>query len=360
MRIIHLRDSPFVGGPEKQILGQCARLDRRLYDPLVVSFADNALTQAARESDVPARVIPDGKAALPTAVAALGEILRERREAVVVSSGFKADFTAWLACRSERVPWIAWFHGYTGVTPRVRMYEAIDLRVLRRARAVLAVCETAAARLRKLGLANVAAVSNAVDADDIAARGDRKSARAELAISDDDLVIGAASRLSPEKGLEYLLDAVPAVLRRHPNARFVLIGDGPMGDALRHRCAVLGMPHRVTFAGFREDAAYLLKAFDVFVLPSLKENLPVALLEAMSCGVSVVATDVGGVREVLAPVGVEPIAPRSSRAIAAAITQLLEDPDARSTDSRRLPARAREFSFERQIEALMAVVGAQR
>ena len=359
MRIIHLRDSPFVGGPEKQILGQCARLIGSSYEPMVISFAGpngNSLTQASRELGIPSRIVPDGKAAFPAAVCALRAILDEDSSAVVISSGFKADFTAMIACRSARVPWIAWFHGYTGVTSRVRLYEAVDIRVLHRARTVLAVCEAAAAKLRKLGLANTAVVPNAIDAGVVAAHGDRGSARLELGISHDDLVIGAASRFSPEKGLGYLLDAVPSVLGRYPNVRFVLIGDGPMREALERKCAEIGISNNVQFVGFRDDAVHLLKALDMFVLPSLRENVPVALLEAMACGLGVVATDVGGVREVLEPAGVEPVVPGSSLAIAEAIIGRLEHPDARIAESRLLQARAHDYSFDRQVSAVRAVV----
>ena len=110
------------------------------------------------------------------------------------------------------------------------------------------------------------------------------------------------------------------------------------------------------FTGFREDATRLMKAMDVFVLPSLRENLPVALLEAMACGVSVVATDVGGVREVLQPAGVDPVAPGSSQPLARAVNALLDDPQLRARCAEALCARAGDFTFDKQVSLMESVI----
>lgn len=362
MTIIHLRDSPFVGGPEKQILGQCARLDRSLFDPLIVSFTvsePNPFMRAASELGIQTASVPDGKITFSSAVKGLRAMLRENSNCIVISSGFKADLTAWLACRAESVPWVAWFHGYTAVTPQVRAYEALDTYAIRRARAVIAVCETAARKLRGLGLRNVISVPNAIDVDIISSHGTRQSARRELGIGDDELVVGTAARFSAEKGLEYFIDAAPWVFERHPDARFVLIGDGPLRCELERRSQKLQVSGRVLFTGFRDDVTWLLKSMDVFVLPSLMENLPVALLEAMACGASVVATGVGGVKEVIEPAGVQPIVPRSSDAIAHAINEYLDSPQLRARRSEALLARAREFSFDRQIEMMLQAINTQ-
>lgn len=354
--VIHLRDSPFVGGPEKQILGQCARLDRSRFDPLIVSFTrtgSNALTVAAAELGICCASVSDGKLALVPAVRQLSALTRRAGRCVVVSSGFKADFTAALVCASQRIPWIAWFHGYTGVTARVRLYESIDMLALRRAQCTVAVCERAAGQLREAGLQPVVVVPNAVDVDLIASHGTRQSARRELGLDDGDLVVGSAARLSVEKGFSYLVDAARMILAAHPNARFLLIGDGPARAELERRAEQLGIARRFIFAGLRAEAASLIKAMDVFVLPSLKENLPVALLEAMACGVRVVATDVGGVSDVLCGTGVKPIAPCCVEALAGAVVEGLRNP---GMGSARRIARAREFSFDRQVGLIEALV----
>ena len=364
--VIHLRDSPFVGGPEKQILGQCARLDRSRIEPMIVSFdarGSLALTRAARQLGIRTESLPDGKLAFPNAVRQLRRIVTASGECVVVSSGFKADLTAWLACSRESVPWIVWFHGHTAATARVRVYEALDTIAAHRASTVIAVCEASARHLRESGLRNVVVVPNAIDASLIASDGSRETARGELGLGEEELVVGTAARLSVEKGIGHLIDAAPAVLAKHPTARFVIIGDGPLRGDLERRAQAQGVSDRCMFTGFRVDAVGLIKAFDVFVLPSLRENMPVALLEAMACGVSVVATDVGGVREVLEPAGIEPITPGSAQAITRAVGELLADPGRRAQCASAAANRAGEFSFERQValvqDSVLRVAGAQ-
>jgi glycosyltransferase involved in cell wall biosynthesis len=106
-------------------------------------------------------------------------------------------------------------------------------------------------------------------------------------------------RLAPEKGLDLLIDAWPAVVARHPRARLTLIGDGPERPALTARVARLGMADAIAMPGASTDPAPLLRANDLFVLPSREEGMSVALLEAMALGVPIVASDIPGNRRLV-------------------------------------------------------------
>lgn len=357
--VIHLRDSPFVGGPEKQVLGQSVLLDKGRFEPVIVSFAKsgkNALTEAATAAGIRTECLTDGKLSMPRAVSDLRELLRRSPNPVVISSGFKADFTARSACSQEHVPWIAWFHGYTAETMRVRIYEALDLRALKHAQCVIALCERAASHLRARGLTNVTVVPNGIDAAAVRTAGDRKSFRSELGIGESELAVGVVSRLSVEKGIDLFINSASEVLRTHPSVKFPIIGDGPLRAALQRQAESLGIAGRVIFTGMREDAVCLMKALDVFVLPSHRENLPVALLEAMACGVSVVATDVGGVGEVLDGTPAEPIPPGSSRAITKAVSALLDDHILRRAHAAALLKRVGAFSFGAHVGMIEAIL----
>lgn len=352
--VIHLRDSPFVGGPEKQILGQCIRMDASRYKPMVASFTSgkpNAFLQEALALGMCTAELTDGKLFAVSAAGKLNEMVCNAGDCVVICSGFKADLTAVLA----GVPWIGWFHGHTGVSARVKLYEALDFIALRRAGCVMAVCERAADDLRSIGLQNVLVVPNAVDVEDIADFGTQRSARADLCIGAGP-VVGTVSRLSPEKGVEYFIDAMPAILKKCPDAQFLIIGDGPLKSKLRQKADSMGVLDFVTFTGHKPDAVRLAKAMDIFVLPSLKENMPVALLEAMACGVSVVATDVGGVGEVLRGTGIAPIRPSSPDSIASAVILLLNNNSLRMKISNASIARMRDFEFIRQVRCVEGAI----
>lgn len=357
--VIHLRDSGFVGGPEKQILGQVSRLDRSRFAPVVVSFAaagKDALAKAAAAEGVAVGCLPDGKLTVSRAVSGLRALLRRSLNPVVIASGFKADLTARWACGADRVPWIAWFHGYTGASARVRCYEALDKRALKDARRVVAVCERTGEHLRASGLANVTVVHNGIDTAAVRTLGDRRSARLELGIRDNEFCIGVASRLSMEKGIDLFISSASGVLRVHPNARFAVVGDGPERAALQRQAARLRIADRFVFTGMRQDAVHLMKGFDVFVLPSLRENMPVALLEAMACGISVVATDVGGVREVLDTTPAEPVAAGCSLALTLGMVELLDDQALRRVQSSALMKRVDDFRFDRQVRKMESVL----
>jgi glycosyltransferase involved in cell wall biosynthesis len=128
---------------------------------------------------------------------------------------------------------------------------------------------------------------------------DGSSVREELGVKSDEILIGAGVVLSKQKGLGYLLDAAHEVIKREPRARFVLAGDGPMREELQQKASSLGLGERFVFLGYRCDMHRVISALDVYVLSSLWEGLPLALLEAMAMGKPIVATRVGGNPEIV-------------------------------------------------------------
>lgn len=112
-------------------------------------------------------------------------------------------------------------------------------------------------------------------------------------------VVGTVGRLEPEKGHEYFLKAASQVLNDHPNTEFWIIGAGSREEELKKLAANLHIETHCKFLGFRADATDLVQEVDVYVLSSLTEALPLALLEAMAKGKPVVATQVGGVPEIV-------------------------------------------------------------
>jgi len=166
---------------------------------------------------------------------------------------------------------------------------------------------------------------------------ERDPVRAAMALGGDpwpaDAVLACTvARLSPQKGLFDLLDAVPAVLSRFPQARFVIVGDGELREPIRKHIAAAGLQGQVRLAGSRplDEVATWLGAADLFVLSSRYEGLPFALIEAMAAGCPVVATDVGGVGEVVADESAGYLVPPADPPkLADAINRIVGDPQAR-------------------------------
>lgn len=123
--------------------------------------------------------------------------------------------------------------------------------------------------------------------------------REELSLAPDIPIVGIVARLVPEKGYEYAINAFYQVLKVFPSALLVIIGEGPLRESLKEMCVRLGIENNVVFMGYRQDVENLVADFDVFVLPSVSEGLGLALLEAMALGKPAVATEIGGIPEVI-------------------------------------------------------------
>ena len=151
------------------------------------------------------------------------------------------------------------------------------------------------------------------------------AAKERLGLPHDRPVIGAVGRLSPVKGLDVLVRAVSLLDK---GAILVLVGDGPERQVLGALACSLGVSDRVRFLGHRDDREEIYPAFDVLCLPSRSEGLPRVILEAQSCGVPVVGSDVGAVAGALGP-GSVAIAPEMPCVLASTLTQRLREPTSR-------------------------------
>jgi glycosyltransferase involved in cell wall biosynthesis len=156
----------------------------------------------------------------------------------------------------------------------------------------------------------------------------RNAVRDELSLGPNDRLLVAIGNLYPVKGHGFAVDALARLTDRHPTLHLAIAGRGELADALAERARTLGIGPRLRLLGLRSDVAAVLAAADLFVLPSLSEGLPLALLEAMFAARAIVATDVGEVRAALddGRAGVL-VPPGDGAALAAAIDQLLADPN---------------------------------
>jgi glycosyltransferase involved in cell wall biosynthesis len=360
VNVVHLLASPFVGGPERQVLGLAAALPPA-YRSAFLSFAEGGrarpLLEAARRLGCEAVELRHNTPHVGRAVREVAEQLRRLRADVLCTSGYKPDLVGWRAARRAGVPVVAIAHGWTAVTWKVRLYEALDRFILRFFDAVACVSAAQADKVRRAGVPAERAVviHNGIDAG-IFAKPDpacRERVRALFSPSfRPACVVGAAGRLSPEKGFDLFVEAAAQVARAHPDAGFLLCGDGPLRGALARRIGELGLTERFVLAGFRSDLHALLLGWDLAVLPSHTEGLPVAVLEALAAGVPVVATAVGGTPEVIED-GVCGflVPPADPRALARRTAELLADDEARRRmgQSGRQRVRAK-FSLEVQAE----------
>jgi glycosyltransferase involved in cell wall biosynthesis len=209
-------------------------------------------------------------------------------------------------------------------------WYAIERAICRRADFITTGCDANANRAVRYGWATadrIAVRRYGIDQAAICAQGAQRLTRTDLGLSSDALLIGTVGRLIPQKGFTYLLQAMKSVIAHHPRAQCLIIGDGPLQDTLEEESRKLGIVEQVRFLGARASPWSTLASCDVIALPSLFEGLWLALIEALTLGLPVIATDTGGATEVLVTGRNGILAPtRSASALAAELIRLLDDP----------------------------------
>jgi glycosyltransferase involved in cell wall biosynthesis len=184
-----------------------------------------------------------------------------------------------------------------------------------------------------------------------------ENVRKELGIEEGDAVIGTVGHMTRQKGYDVLIAAMPQILRKHPGAKFVFVGRGLLREKLEKQARELGVAQRICFAGIRRDVPAVLNCFDVFVLASLWEGFGTAIIEAMACGVPVVASRVGGIPEIIED-GVSGVlvAPGRGGLVAEAVIRLLDKPRKTRELARRGRTSATErFSVEKMAQSVAKV-----
>ena len=181
----------------------------------------------------------------------------------------------------------------------------------------------------------------------------RALVRSELGVDDDELLFMTVANLRPEKGYDVLLDAAKAIADSELPIRIAAVGHGPLSSALRARHADLALGDRFQFLGQRDDVLKLLAGADAFVLASRQEGLPVALMEATSIGLPIVASSIGGVPQILEDeVDALLVPPGDPRSLVDAMKRLALDPELRDRLGRRAKLRSSMFDIAEASRAV--------
>jgi glycosyltransferase involved in cell wall biosynthesis len=266
-------------------------------------------------------------------------LCRTTNVSIVHTHGYRSDIVGGHVGRSEGIPIVTTVHGFTGGGWKNRAYEAFDRLAFRRFDAVVAVSPPMAQRLRSAGVPAriLHVIPNALSSHTAPLA--RADARRALGIPDDARVAGWVGRVSREKGVDVFIDAVASL--SDDRVRAVILGDGPERSAEEARARALA-PARVFWPGVVPEAAKYLAAFDLFVMSSRSEGMPMVLLEAMDAGVPIVSTSVGGIPDMLSPEQALLVPPEDPAALAAAMDAALAEPAAAQDRARAAQRRQRE------------------
>jgi glycosyltransferase involved in cell wall biosynthesis len=363
MIAVHLTSSTFFGGPERQMLGLAEALRPRART-ILVSFREagrcRPFLDEARRRGFEARAVEHDTPRARAAIEDVRNLLQSFRADVLCCHGYKADLLGQCAARRTGVPVVAVSRGWTGESRRVRLYERLDRWALRRMDRVVCVSAGQASQVRRAGVreGRIVVVRNAIDLRRFGGF-DPRSREEMLAWfpKAPARLIGAAGRLSPEKGFGVLIAAAKTVARADGSCGFVLFGEGPLRAELAAGIAAAGLAGRFVLMGFRSDLDRLLPGLDLLVLPSFTEGLPNVALEACAARVPIVATAVGGTPEVvLDGVNGYLVPPRDPAALAGRIRDAIRDESVRHEMGQRGRSLVEDqFTFEEQARHYLHV-----
>ncbi|MFT3761957.1 MAG: glycosyltransferase family 4 protein [Pseudoxanthomonas sp.] len=267
---------------------------------------------------------------------ALREEIVRRKARVLHVHDYKSAFYAILASRKLHVPIVATVHGWVNSSLSLRIYNRIEVAIMRRFDALIVVAESQIQRLLGAGLPRkrIHRIDNGIG---IPARDGSATplSRAALGIPEDAYLFAAVGRLAPEKNLALLLEAFAVQSARAPGSFLMLVGDGPDRAALESQAASLGLDGKILFTGNRDDVQAIYPLIDCLVMPSLSEGMPLVILEAMSHGIPIVASAVGEIPRLLSHTRTGRIVPPAELApLEAAMRAAMEAPPGRDEGAR--------------------------
>ncbi len=362
-----------IGGAQEVVVTLARQLEELGHQPVVCSFRDGPLRADLEQSGVPVELLaPQGHSilALPAWAVETWRIRRalasivERYSVDVVQTHLlrNLDFVAASLPRRSGRPLVYWTIHNSNFTlrrehldrhrwllkPKRWAYRRMYRRWVSRVSGVIAVSdEVRESIVDELGLAShITVIPNGVDVDRYGPTEERARVREELDVPPDAVLMVMVGTFKRQKGHAFLIDAAAEVLPAHPEARLVLVGDGELRGEMEQRVRDAQLDDAVRFLGNRRDVPRILGAADCFVLPSLWEGLPMALLEAMAAQLPCLGTEVSGTSQAMVP-GVTGllVAPGDSDALGAAMSELLGD------DGRR---RAMGCAATRRVEELFS------
>jgi glycosyltransferase involved in cell wall biosynthesis len=303
--VCHVAVADLWAGAEVQLKVLLAKLAEKPALRLsVVLFNQGKLEKEIEKLGIGVTVFSEDKWASPRLFLNLIRQFKQAKVQIVHTHKYKDTILAAPAAKLSGVPYVVrTVHGLREPFPgikamRMNVYEALEHTVLRCCvDSVVGVSSQVEAKYR--GICKTSCIRNGIDLKESVMQRERQQLRLNLGVDSETCLIGTVGRLAAVKGLQYLLTAVQNLLSQHINVKLLIVGDGEMREELESQASRLGISAHAMFLGHRDDTQDLLTSMDIFVLPSLSEGVPMALLEAMAASRPIVASRVGGIPEIV-------------------------------------------------------------
>jgi len=358
IKVLFLITELNVGGAEMVVAKITAHLNEDRFHCSVCSLLpDGRLAEVLQEQGIKTLSLNVKEKFDVRGLFRLLRLLREEKTDILHTHLFHANLLGRIAGRMAGVPVII-SHQHGVERSRSKVRSLLDRLTSRYADVVISTCEVVKQTLikrDKIPPDKIRTIYKGVEITNAEVKS--SSARRNLGITSDVPVVGIVANLRSMKGHDTFLKAARMILNDVENARFLIVGGGPLEGKLKALAFKLGVSPQTIFTGFRDDVPSLLATMDVFVLPSLWEGVPIAILEAMAMAKPVVATEVGGIPEIVVngETGIL-VPPQNPKLLAEAIIALLQNRERAEAMGRAGRERVeRCFTVERMVQQTEAL-----
>ncbi|MGA9800303.1 MAG: glycosyltransferase family 4 protein [Terriglobales bacterium] len=378
LRVLAVLEGSMVSGPAKNLFEFC-RVARTLstgtaVDLTLVTFhrslaldcsQDTQLIEAAQQAHVAVERIPERFVFDMQVVSRLRKLVKRFNPDLIQTHASKSHFLLRCSGVTKSRPWIAFHHGYTSTDFRSPIYNSLDRWSLQAPDRIVTVSLATKEQLLRHGVPRerITVVHNAVQGQlrqpiqsDASALRQKKIA---VGVSPDEKLILCVGRLSQEKAQIDLVSAMVHLRKTRPDlaVRVMIVGDGPERERIQQAILSAGVGESIILTGHLKDVTPYYEAADVLAIPSLSEGSPNALLEAMAFGVPVVATEVGGIPEIVTNGKTALLVPaRDPAAMAGALERLISDPAAAASVAAQARKKVEtEYSPEWRAKTLISI-----
>lgn len=353
IRILQVTANLGIGGLERVVVNLCKQISRDRFNVSVCCLKFKGdFAQELEEAGIPVYLLPQiSNGPDYTAFTRLRKLMRGISPHLVHTHNTNSFVDSTLASLMARVPVRINTDHARNFPGRLTdlMLDAICALFADKFIAVSPETKRNLMRYEKIPARKIDIINNGIDGSAYDISIDIESKKKELGLSKFEHIIGLGVRLTPQKGIIHLINAAPLILKNFPKTAFVIAGKGDLLESLRRQANNIGVGEHFFFIGPRLDLAEILQIFDIYVLPSEWEGLPLALLEAMASGRSIIATNVGGIPRAIEhdKTGIL-VQPKDPESLAHWICYLLNNPQLRQSLGEKAQKRFyRDFSVER-------------
>lgn len=335
MRILHLISSVGLFGAERIAVELSKSLKKTYHCEPILGVIRNIynpheeILEEAIRNDIPYAIFTCRSQLDLQLAFSIRKFIRTNRVDIIHCHGYKSNFYGLLASKGQ-VPSVTTNHNWLTAHWKLKTYCFLDSLWIRFFDRIVAVSNEVNEEMLKYKIPEekIRVIDNGISLERFEKQAETSKMKTQLGFEEKTRVIGTVGSLVIEKGHIYLLEAARQILDVVKDLKFLIIGDGPLRKALEEKSEELGIKKDVIFIGQRKDIPELLTAMDIFVLPSIKEGLPVALLEAMAAKRPIVATRVGAIPRVIKSkdIGIL-VEPKDISGLQDALTSLINDPE---------------------------------